>query len=151
MTGQPQRDQGNGQTQRHDADCLPAAVATVLDLPVELLPEVDHDATDWIGDYNDALARARCPFALITSNPEPFLPGRWIAVVPSLTQPPPIKHAVVMQGSRLLWDVGRKAKYQTIERGQIKCAIYVVATGPGWGPGRNFAWEPQELCYGGEG
>lgn len=133
-------------TQSSDNDCLRAAVASVLSVPTDLLPDVDHQSGDWIGDYNQALCDGGWPFALITSSPEPYLPGRWIAVVPSLTQPAPIKHAVVMQGERLLWDVGRRAKYQSVEREQITCAIYVVATGPGWGPGRDPTWEPKEMC-----
>lgn len=119
----------SGATQRREDDCLPAAVATVLSVPLDLLPDVDHDSTDWIGDYNRALRAGGWPFTLVTASPDPVLDGRWIAVVPSLTQPAPTKHAVVMDGHRLLWDVGRKAKYQTVEPEQVKCAIYVVATG----------------------
>jgi hypothetical protein len=120
----------HGETQRHDADCLPAAVATVLSVPLNLLPEVDHDSQDWIGDYNRALSDGGWPFALITASPVPVLDGWWIAVVPSLTQPAPTKHAVVMKGRSLFWDVGRKAKYERVEPEQIKCAIYVVVVGP---------------------
>lgn len=137
----------HGETQRHDADCLPAAVASVLSVPVSLLPEVDHDSTDWIGDYNRSLRDGGWPFCLITSTADPVLPGRWIAVVPSLTQPAPTKHAVVMYERDLHWDPGAKAKYERIGPEQIKCAIYVVATGPGWGPRADPTWVPRELNY----
>jgi hypothetical protein len=132
-------------TQRAEDDCVRAAVASLLGIAYELLPDVDHDSQDWIGDFNKALREGGWPFALITSSAQPVLPGRWIAVVPSLTKPN-TWHAVVMDGPHLLWDVGSKAKYQSVAVNQAKCAIYVVATGPGWGPGRDPLWEPRELC-----
>lgn len=141
------RSETSAEMQRHDADCLPAAVAGVLDVPLNLLPEVDHDSTDWIGDYNARLRDGGFPFQLITAPVLPVLDGRWIAVVPSLMQPAPVKHAVVMNGHRLHHDPGRTAKYTVIEPGIAKCAIYVVATGPGWGPRADPTWQPKELNY----
>lgn len=136
----------HGPTQRHDADCLPAAVAGLLGVPLELVPEVDHEADDWLTCFNLALSDAGWPFVLLTDRPWRLHWGRWIAVVPSLSQPE-LWHAVVMDGSRLLHDPGRPEKgvYTSVSDHQIKCAIYVVATGPGWGPRADPTWVPREL------
>lgn len=137
--------------------CVSAALAGVLGVPPSLLPEVNHDADDWLGEYNRRLAEGGWPFMLMTANPgivssHAAIDGvtqhnypRWIGVVPRLSGKPG-HHAVVMAGDKLLHDPSDTAKYQRIEMAQIKCAILVVVTGRGWGPGRNPAWEPKELC-----
>lgn len=135
-------------TQRNDGDCLRAALATLLDLPYELLPDVDHDADDWVTAYNAALADQGWPFGLLTvprSEVMGVLPdgGRWIASVPSLTQQ--ARHAVVMEGRTLYWDPGRIATYKRIDPQHVKYGVMVLVTRGGFGPHRDPTWQPREL------
>jgi hypothetical protein len=116
-------------------DCFRACIASILELPIEALPE-DHfipDRDDWFERTSDYLTEHFGLHAVKCAVPtyggldglEPTVAfgdwtipkrGYWIATVNSINLPrldddgEPQRHAVVMHGINIVWDPSTKRK-----------------------------------------
>ena len=119
-------------------DCLRACLCSVLELPIDAIPNVIAE-DDWWERLTDHL-REHHGFELwnfdFDEGTERFAPlGYWIAAVPSLNLPPaengePYLHAVVMKGERLAWDPSAKRRYEQVALDEVHGAKVLVPLDP---------------------
>lgn len=87
-------------------DCFRACVASILNEPIESLPN-PHD--DWDAGWFKAMRKRG--LQMVEANIEHWYPdGYWIAGLPSLNLPG-CMHAVVMRGGELIHDPSLGKKY----------------------------------------
>lgn len=112
-------------TQPTSDSCLKACIASVLEVDVALLPDVDHSlpGPGWLDRYNELLM----PWGLRV---ETFLPfrfdGVWIAEVLSKREDAPGNHVVVMRGLELAWDPALGDKYERVDPADVLMTMLLV-------------------------
>jgi hypothetical protein len=98
---------------RHASDCLPAAMATVLEVDIRHVPDLRLDSRLRAGESPadiDRSARAaidvflaRRGLRLVEHRRVPLV-GRWVGVIPLLGGRPFMSHCLAMSGSAVLFD-----------------------------------------------
>lgn len=92
-------------------DCFRACMATILQLPIEVLPN-DHSPM-WPFAWKQLLRQFGLETVDGNAQGPIWLEGFWIASVPSLNLPAPSTHAIVMHNtSRVFHDPSRRKRYR---------------------------------------
>jgi hypothetical protein len=93
-------------TQTHPDHCVRAVLASLLELPLDQVPEPDLDGYYGFWARYNRWLRERGWFLYQLMEYPPYPPDLWIAGVPSLSLRGE-SHVVVMEGDRLRWDPAR--------------------------------------------
>lgn len=87
-------------------DCMPACIASVLEVPIELVGNDHHAAPHWFAAITETCRELG--FEFVSINPS-YPPPQclWLAGVPSLNlKPASLGHCIVALGDRIIWDPG---------------------------------------------
>lgn len=116
-------------------DCLPAAIASLLEVPIEAVPIPHSDEVHW-WDVTQAAVEAH-GYNLVIADAECWPWGYWLAAIPSLNltrlDGTRESHIVVMRGHELVHDpaLGHRYKQGTpIEELEIREAYVLAPTDP---------------------
>lgn len=90
-------------------DCFAACMASILELPIEVLPN-DH-SPGWSLTWDAFLQQFGISMTSHAATGPIWHEGYWIAAVPSLNFDG-VSHAIVMQGHRVAFDPSTKKRYK---------------------------------------
>lgn len=112
--------------QQFDDSCLQACVASILEVPAELLPRFTS-GDQWLEVWNNGARRA-AGVELVHFAPTYLPVGEWIAVVPpKVDTPEGHGHAVVMRKRQLVWDPSDGwARYEEVHPHEVLGVLQIV-------------------------
>ena len=90
-------------------DCFPACVASLLELPIEVVPNIHSDS--WFSIIKTFLDEFGLDMTFHNSSGPIWADSPWIASVKSKNYPDGT-HTIIMQGSEVLFDPSTKSVYR---------------------------------------